>query len=65
MKTLQTRLQVIGIVALAALVLAVIVTVAPKAMVMTNAASTEMYGIDILGLTKNAKDLPVEQYAAY
>ena len=65
MKTLQTRLQVIGIVALAALMLAVIVTVAPNAMVMTNTASTEMYGIDILGLTKNAKDLPVEQYAAH
>jgi hypothetical protein len=65
MKTLQTRLQVIGIFALAALVLAVIVTVAPKATVMTNAASTEVYGIDVLGLTKNAKDLPVEQYAAY
>jgi hypothetical protein len=65
MKTLQTRLQVIGIFALAALVLAVIVTVAPTATVMTNAASTEVYGIDVLGLTKNAKDLPVEQYAAY
>jgi hypothetical protein len=65
MKTLQTRLQVIGIFALAALVLAVIFTVAPTATVMTNAASTEVYGIDVLGLTKNAKDLPVEQYAAY
>lgn len=65
MKTLQTRLQMIGIFALAALVLAVIFTVAPTATVMTNAASTEVYGIDVLGLTKNAKDLPVEQYAAY
>jgi heme/copper-type cytochrome/quinol oxidase subunit 4 len=65
MKTLQTRPQVIGILALAALVLAVIFTVAPAATVMTNAASTEVYGVDVLGLTKNAKDLPVEQYVAY
>jgi heme/copper-type cytochrome/quinol oxidase subunit 4 len=65
MKNPQTRLQVIGIFALAALVLAVIFTVAPTATVMTNAASIEVYGVDVLGLTKNAKDLPVEQYVAY
>lgn len=65
MKAPRTRQQVIGLFALAAVVLAVIFAVAPKSIVTTNAASTEVYGIDILGLTKNAKDLPIEQYAAY
>jgi len=27
--------------------------------------STDIIGIDILGLTTAAKDLPVQQYAAY
>jgi len=50
---------------LAGLVLAVIVMVAPKASVTTNHASTEIIGIDIFGLTQNAKDLPVQQFAAH
>ena len=65
MKDPHTRQQMIGLFALAALVLAVIFAVAPKSIMTTNAASTEVYGIDILGLTKNARDLPVEQYAAH
>jgi hypothetical protein len=50
---------------LAGLVLAVIVMVAPKASVTTNHASTEIIGIDVLGLTKSAKDLPAQQFAAH
>ena len=57
--------KVIGLLALAALILAGIFTVAPKATVTLNASSTEVIGIDILGLTKSAKDLPVQQYAAH
>ena len=57
--------KVIGLLALAALVLAGIFTVAPKATVTLNASSTDVIGIDILGLTKSAKDLPVQQYAAH
>jgi hypothetical protein len=50
---------------LAGLVLAMIVTVAPKAAVTTNQASAEITGIDIPGLTRNAGDLPAQQYAAH
>jgi hypothetical protein len=59
------RKQLIALLALAAAVLAVIVIVAPNARTVTNEASTEIYGIDILGLTKAAKNLPEQQYAAH
>ena len=57
--------NIIGLLGLAALILAGILTIAPKATVTMNASSTDIVGIDILGLTKSAKDLPVQQYAAY
>ena len=50
---------------IATVILAVIIVVAPHARTITNEASTEVYGIDILGLTTAAKDLPEQQYAAY
>jgi hypothetical protein len=56
--------QVVAIMVVAALGLTVICTVSPNATVIANEASTEIYGIDVLGLTRNAKDMPVEQYAA-
>ena len=56
--------QVVAIMVVAALGLAVICTVSPNATVIANEASTEIYGIDVLGLTQNAKEMPVEQYAA-
>ena len=59
------RKQSIALLALAAVVLAIIIMVAPHARTITNEASTEVYGIDILGLTKNAKNLPEQQYAAH
>ena len=57
--------NIIGLLALAAFILAGILTIAPKATITMNASSTDIIGIDILGLTKSAKDLPVQQYAAY
>lgn len=60
---MQTK--IFAIVALAAVILAVIISVSPHATTLANEVSGEVYAIDILGLTKNAKDLPVQQYAAH
>jgi len=62
---MKTRVEVIAALALAALVLAVIAAVAPKSTIIANEVTGEVYGIDVLAITKNAKDLPVEQFAAY
>ncbi|MEN3383226.1 MAG: hypothetical protein V7608_3270 [Hyphomicrobiales bacterium] len=59
------RKQSIALLALAAAVLAIIIVVAPHARTITNEAATEVYGIDIAGLTKAAKDLPEQRYAAH
>jgi hypothetical protein len=59
------RKQSIVLLALAAAVLAVIVMVAPHARTITNEDATEVYGIDIAGLTTAAKDLPEQRYAAH
>lgn len=59
------RTRIIGLMALAALILAVIWFVSPRATVIANKASGETYGIDILGLTTQAKDLPERQYAGF
>ena len=59
------RIQVIGALALAALILAAIVTVSPRTTVIANEVTGEVYGIDVLAITKNARDLPVQQYAAH
>ena len=59
------RTRIVGLMALAALILAVIWFVSPRATLIANEASGETYGIDILGLTKQAKDLPERQYARF
>ena len=59
------RTQIVGLLALAALILAVIWFVSPRATVIANEASGETYGIDVLGLTKQATDLPERRYAAF
>jgi hypothetical protein len=59
------RRNILAILALAALVLAGIIAISPNVTTIANEASTEIYGIDILGLTKNAKHLPEEQFAAH
>jgi hypothetical protein len=65
MKDLHTRTRVTALIGLAALIVIIIYSIAPNASVITNKESTELYGVDIFGLTKNAGDLPVEQYAAH
>ena len=65
MKDRQTHFRIAGLLVLAALIVGVIFVVAPRATTITNAASTEVYGIDILGLTKDAKNLPVQAFAAH
>jgi len=59
------RTTIFGILALAALILAVIVSISPHATIVANEVSGEVYAIDILGLTKQAQDLPTQQYAAH
>jgi len=53
------------VLALAAAILAVIIAASPNVQTVANEASTEIYGIDILGLTKNARDLPEHHYPAH
>ena len=57
------RTKILSIVALAALLLAVLVSVSPHARIATNEAGVGT--MDILGLTKNAKGLPVQEYPAH
>jgi len=59
------RTNILAIVTLAALILAVIVSISPHASVVTNEVTGEVYAVDILGLTRDAKDLPLQQYAAH
>jgi heme/copper-type cytochrome/quinol oxidase subunit 4 len=59
------RMQVAAAIALAALVLAVILTIAPHTTIVANEVSGEVYAVDILGLTNQAKDLPEQKYAAH
>ena len=59
------RTKILAILTLAALILAVIVSVSPHASIVTNEVTGEVYAIDILGLTKDAPNLPVQQYAAH
>jgi hypothetical protein len=59
------RIKILAILTLAALILAVIISISPHATTVANEVTGEVYAVDILGLTKNAKNLPVEQYAAH
>jgi uncharacterized membrane protein YgaE (UPF0421/DUF939 family) len=57
--------QFIGLAALAAAAIAAVFSLAPQATVTVNAAVTEILGVDLLGLTKAATDLPDHQYPAH
>ena len=57
------RNKLVALLALAALVPAAMMAVSPKAATNANEAATA-YGIDILGLTRQATDLPEQQFAA-
>lgn len=54
-----------ALIVLAALILAAIVTISPKVKLITDAASGEVYGVDIIGLIQKAQDLPEQHYAAH
>jgi hypothetical protein len=51
--------------ALAAVILGIILAISPKVGPIADEASIGMYGIDISGLTRNARQLPDEDYPAY
>ena len=57
------RTKIFSVLALAALILAVVVSVSTHATIGSNDATGSQ--IDVLGLTKNAKDLPVQEFAAF
>jgi len=57
------RTKTFSILALAALIIAAVVLVSPHGWTVAHKAPVD--GVDILGLTKKAKDLPVEQFAAF
>jgi hypothetical protein len=59
------RMQIAAIAALAALILAVIFAVSPHATLVANEVSGEVYAVDILGLTKQAENLPEQKFAAH
>ena len=61
----KTRTQVTAVLAAAAVVLALIVTVSPHATIVANEASGEVYGVDILGLTKKAVNLVDQEFPAH
>jgi len=51
--------------ALAAVILGVILAISPTIGPIADEASNGVYGIDIPGLTRNARHLPEEDYPAY
>jgi hypothetical protein len=57
------RTKTFSIFALAALVIAAVVLISPHASTVAHQATGE--SVDILSLTKNAKDLPVQEFAAF
>ena len=59
------RIQVVSALALAAVVLAVTFTIAPKTTVIADEVTGGVYRIDVLAITRDAKDMPVQQYAAH
>jgi hypothetical protein len=61
----EARTQVIAVLAAAAVVLALIVTVSPHATLIANEASGEIYGVDILGLTKKAVNLVDQEFPTH
>ena len=59
------RKELIGLLAIAAVVLGAAFLASPNATTTTNAASTGALGIDIWGLTKTAEGLPDQDYPAH
>ena len=61
----KTRAQLAITLASAAAVLALILAISPHATIVANETSGDAYGIDILDITKNAKNLPEQQFPAH
>ena len=57
--------QVTIVLASAAVVLALVLAISPQTTIVAKEASSEISGIDILGITKNAKNLPEQQFPAH
>jgi hypothetical protein len=55
---LSMHRRVVGLIALAALVLAAILAIAPHTTVIANELTGEVYGIDVAGLTHDAEQGP-------
>jgi hypothetical protein len=51
--------------ALAAVILSIIFAIAPKVETVADEASIATLGIDTSGLTRNARNLPDQEYPAY
>jgi hypothetical protein len=60
------RSHVIGLIALAALILAAIIAIAPHSTVIANEVSGEVYGIDVAGFTApNSDEIQAQRYARH
>jgi hypothetical protein len=53
------------VLALAAVILGIMIAISPKVETVADEASMEAYRIDIPGLTRNAGNLPEQDYPAY
>jgi hypothetical protein len=51
--------------ALAAVILGIILAISPKLETIADEATVGAHGIDILGLTRNARNLPEEDFPAH
>jgi hypothetical protein len=60
------RSHTVGLIALAALILAAIFAIAPRATLIANEISGEVYGIDVAGFAGNADETtPAQRYAKH
>jgi len=62
---MKTRTHLAIALASAAVVLTLIVAIAPQSTIIASEVSGEVYGIDVLGLTRAVGNLPEQQYAAF
>ena len=60
----KSRQQVTVALVSVGVILAAILTISPRAAVVADEMSGDIYGIDILGITQSATNLPVQQFSA-
>ena len=64
----MTKMDTQGMIALAstvAVLAVVVLALSPPVTIVANEASGDIYGVDILGITKNAGNLPEQQFPAH